>query len=133
MCETVFQSGNSHVNESVWHKSVYMQSWYKKVGVLPIWILNSNVSSVSRSSERNMFLFLFLSDEGPTLETLYFTVRIGSTPTFLYFDLYLYTLPTHHVTFVYSLVLLWSVNVQRSDLRIISWPWRFYIFRRSND
>ena len=31
---------------------------------------------------------MFLSDEGPTLETLDFTVRIGSTPTFLYFDLY---------------------------------------------
>ena len=27
----------------------------------------------------------FLSDEGPTLETLDFAIRIGSTPTFLYF------------------------------------------------
>ena len=34
---------------------------------------------------------LFLSDEGATLETLDYTVRIGSTPTFLYFDLYLYS------------------------------------------
>ena len=33
--------------------------------------------------------FLFLSDEGPILETLDHTIRIGSTPTFLYFDLYL--------------------------------------------
>ena len=33
----------------------------------------------------------FLSDEGSTLETLNFTTRIGSTPTFLYFDLYLYS------------------------------------------
>ena len=32
--------------------------------------------------------FLFLSDEGPMLETLDYTIRIGSTPTFLYFDLY---------------------------------------------
>ena len=32
----------------------------------------------------------FLSDEGPMLETLYYTIRIGSTPTFLYFDLYIY-------------------------------------------
>ena len=31
----------------------------------------------------------FLHDEGPTLETLDFTVHIGSTQTFLYFDLYL--------------------------------------------
>ena len=29
---------------------------------------------------------LFLSDEGPTLETLDFAFYIGSTPTFLYFD-----------------------------------------------
>ena len=29
---------------------------------------------------------MFLSDEGPTLETLDFTsIHIGSTPTFLYF------------------------------------------------
>ena len=31
---------------------------------------------------------MFLSDEGPMLETLNFTIRIGSTPTFSYFDLY---------------------------------------------
>ena len=29
--------------------------------------------------------------EGPKLETLDFTIRIGSTPTFLYFDLYIYS------------------------------------------
>ena len=34
------------------------------------------------------------------LETLDHTIRIGSTPTFLYFDLYLYTLPTQHTTFI---------------------------------
>ena len=32
---------------------------------------------------------MFLSDEGPNARTLDFTIRIGSTPTFLYFDLYL--------------------------------------------
>ena len=37
-------------------------------------------------SERN----LFLSDEGPMLETLDYTIRNGSTPTILYFDLYIY-------------------------------------------
>ena len=31
--------------------------------------------------------YRFLSDEGPMLETLEYTIRIGSTPTFLYFDL----------------------------------------------
>ena len=30
------------------------------------------------------------SDEGPMLETLGYTIRIDSTPTFLYFDLYLH-------------------------------------------
>ena len=35
--------------------------------------------------------FLFLSDEVPMLETLYFTIRIGSTQTFLYLYLYFYT------------------------------------------
>ena len=33
----------------------------------------------------------FLSDEGSSLETLVFTFYIGSTPTYLYFDLYLNT------------------------------------------
>ena len=28
---------------------------------------------------------MFLSDEGPMLETLDYTIRIGSTPTILYF------------------------------------------------
>ena len=31
---------------------------------------------------------MFLSDEGPTLETLDFTIRIGSTPISFYFDFY---------------------------------------------
>ena len=45
--------------------------------------------------ERQIFIyfFFFFSDEGPMLETLDHTIRIGSTPTFLYFDLYLINLP----------------------------------------
>ena len=44
---------------------------------------------------------LFLSDEGPMLETLDYTIRIGSTPTFLYFDLYLYSAyAAHYVYFI---------------------------------
>ena len=46
-----------------------------------------------------MVLCMFLSDEGSTLETLDFTVHIGSIPTFLYFDLYLNTAYAEH--FVY--------------------------------
>ena len=33
------------------------------------------------------FRALALREKGPTLETLDYTIRIGSTPTFLYFDL----------------------------------------------
>ena len=71
--------------------------------VLPIRIVKSNVSNVGPSSESilavfNVFL-LFLSDEGPTLETLDLTIRIGSTPTFLYFDLYLYSAYAAHYVY----------------------------------
>ena len=45
---------------------------------------------------------LFLSDEGPMLETLDYTIRIGSTPTFLYFDLYLYSAYAAHFVYLYS-------------------------------
>ena len=40
--------------------------------------------------------FMFLSDEGPTLKMLDFTFHIGSTPTFLYFELYLNTAYATH-------------------------------------
>ena len=43
---------------------------------------------------------LFLSDEGPMLETLDYTIRIGSTPTFLYFDLYLYSAYAAHFVYI---------------------------------
>ena len=58
-----------------WVLTIVKKYKYKKVGVLPIRTVKSNV---------------FLSDKGPMLETLAFTIRIGSTPTFLlYFDSYL--------------------------------------------
>ena len=43
---------------------------------------------------------LLLSDEGPMLETLDHTIRIGSTPTFLYFDLYLYSAYAAHYVYI---------------------------------
>ena len=49
---------------------------------------------------------LFLSDEEPMLETLDYTIRIGSTPTFLYFDLYLYSAYTAHNVYINA----WSVE-----------------------
>ena len=45
----------------------------------------------------NLFFVSILSDEGPTLETLDYTIRIGSTPTFFYFDLYLYSAYATHL------------------------------------
>ena len=49
---------------------------------------------------------MFLSDEGPMLETLDHTIRTGSTPTFLYFDLYLYSAyAAHYVHCNFSVVL----------------------------
>ena len=44
----------------------------------------------------------FLSDEGPPLETLDFTIRIGSTPTSLYFDLSLLCLRSTVAHYVYK-------------------------------
>ena len=43
---------------------------------------------------------LFLSNEGPMLETLDYTIRIGSTSTFLYFDLYLFSAYAAHYVFI---------------------------------
>ena len=60
-------------------------------------IVQSNVSSVGPSSERNSTVSL---TKGPILETLDYTIRIDSTLTFLYFDLYLYSLLSYHTTFI---------------------------------
>ena len=51
--------------------------------------------------QRDLF---FLSDEGPMLKTLDYTIRIGSTPTILYFDFYLYSAYAgHYVYYIYSI------------------------------
>ena len=65
--------------------------------------------------------FMFLSDEGPTLKTLDFYIRIGSTPTFLYFDLYLYTAYAAHYTFIKR---VWdrSYNELASGWPRYKWP-----------
>ena len=42
---------------------------------------------------------LFFSDEGPMLEMLDYT-DLGSTPTFLYFDLYLYSAYAAHYVYL---------------------------------
>ena len=64
----------------------------------PDWLTFCHVI-VSCKFTRFFIYFLFLSDEEPRVETLDYTIRIGSTPTFLYFDLYLYSAYAAH--FVY--------------------------------
>ena len=49
---------------------------------------------------RFFIYFLFLSDEGPMLETLDYAIRIGSIPTILYFDLYLYSAYAAHFVYI---------------------------------
>ena len=65
----------------------YQSKYIESVGVLPIWIIKSNISSVGPSSESNK---------------LDFTIRIGSTPTFLYFNLYLYDCLLLYIFFINS-------------------------------
>ena len=44
-----------------------------------------NTSKYQNRQRKNPERNLFLSDEGPMLETLDYTIRIGSKQTFLYF------------------------------------------------
>ena len=46
--------------------------------------------------------FLFLSDKGPTLETLDYIIRIGSTPTFSYFNFHVALLCRRRLAAHYS-------------------------------
>ena len=54
---------------------------------------------------------MFLSDEGPILETLDFTTRIGSIPTFLYFDF------NHMQVLLKKLPNMWKYIIGRLQLR----------------
>ena len=55
--------------------------------------------SVPVSDGNENSLSKILSDEGPMLETLDYTIRFGSTPTFLYFDFYLYSAYAAHYVY----------------------------------
>ena len=79
--------------------------------------------------------FLFLSDEGQMLETLDFTIRIGSTPTFLYFDLYLYS-SCQYSTFITTRVfawykyipgLRWRLQINIAKWQVQSWERKYWI------
>ena len=55
----------------------------------------------------------FLSDEEPMLETLDYTIRIGSTPTILYFDFYLYSAYTGHYVYYSFSISLFVLDILR--------------------
>ena len=84
----------------------------KKVAALPdlesltfrAWALRQkkHISAVHQHCLRSTLHFMFISDKGPTLETLDFTFYIGSTPTFSYFDLYLNTAYAAHYILCFS-------------------------------
>ena len=66
---------------------------------------------------------MFLSDEAPTLEMLDFTIRIGSTPTFSYFDFYLDSWHVEHYpilsqTLQFAAVSKSSLNKMYFDINI---------------
>ena len=69
------------------------KSKYKMVGVLPI-VYSLTFRALALHQR------VFLSDEGPMLVTLDYI--IGSTPTFLYFELYLYSAYATHYVRKYS-------------------------------
>ena len=56
-----------------------------------------------------------MRDEGPMLETLHYTIRIGSTPTFLHFDLYLYSAYAAHYVYYIIQVRFISVNTTTAN------------------
>ena len=63
------------------------------------------------------YTIIFLSDEGPMLETLDYTIRIGSTPTFLYFDLYLYSAYAAHLKYKkVGLLPIWKTKYNVSSV-----------------
>ena len=66
----------------------FVQDWYR-INEGPNAYLTFGMDHKRSPNVPTFFIWTFLSDEGPTLETLDFTIRIGSTPTFSYFDLYL--------------------------------------------
>ena len=61
-------------------------------------------------------------DEGPMLETLDHTIRIGSTPTFLYFDLYLYSAYAAHYVYITNIDMYNAWGSLRCHLFKINFP-----------
>ena len=66
----------------------------------PVGLFSVTWLSLLYKLTRFFIYFLFLSDKELTLDTLDYTIRIGSTPTFLYFDLYLYSAYAAHYVYI---------------------------------
>ena len=66
----------------------------------PVGLFSVTWLSLLYKLTRFFIYFLFLSDKELTLEMLDYTIRIGSTPTFLYFDLYLYSAYAAHYVYI---------------------------------
>ena len=103
--------------------AIAYKSKYKKVGVLPIWIVQSNVSRIGLPC---------FSDEGPMLETLDYTIRIGSTPTF-FISICISTLPTQYTsdTTIFGYSLYWLQRNYSTDYRkynrVIKWNTELHV------
>ena len=68
--------------------------------------------------ERTLYRTL-VRGEGPTLETLDFTIHIGSAPTLLYFDLYLNTAYAAH--YVYLINKIWLLYRKPKNAITLLW------------
>ena len=91
------------------------KSKYKKVGVLLIRIVKSNVSSESPSSEMMITFFLW-QRANARLVRLYY-IHIGSTPTFLYFDLNINDVPKYISLIYWRLsIIRWRVRMTRQGM-----------------
>ena len=85
----------------------------------------SYINSLSVFFSVSVFCFLFLSDEGPTLETLDLRLSAVSAvkPTVLYFYLYLYISAAYEAHYVYTIVLSDTIKVIFiiKPSRVLSW------------
>ena len=72
---------------------------------------NKQISKIIKYTNNNKIPIttLFLFDEGPMLEMLDYTIHIGSTPTFLYFDLYLYSAYAAHYVLRKTFSICWEM------------------------
>ena len=106
--------------------SLFLQNYFKKGGIsIFFWRKTRPLSTTTWLFQHGCFnmvvsTWLFLSDEGPTLETLNFAFYIGNTPIFLYFDLYLYTAnAAHYVYFIkqstYNLTVTHCLGMPSTD------------------